>query len=132
MPRREKLRGVVGYPVTPLKAGGTKLDEDRFCTLLDVLIESGVCGQTIVGSTGAFGSFTEQERKTIAATAVRHINGRVPVFIGVGATTTDEAIRLAKHAQDIGAAGVQVAAMTHWPLTERELEALLTQSGFFS
>jgi len=121
VPPREKLRGVVGYPVTPLKAGGTKLDEDRFCTMLDILIESGVCGQTIIGSTGSFGSFAEEERKTIAAVAAGHINGRVRVFIGIGATATDEAIRLAKHAQDVGAAGVQVAAMMHWPLTESEL-----------
>ena len=121
MPGREKLRGVVGYPVTPFKNSGRTLNEDRFCALLDFLIESGICGLTIIGSTGSFGSFGEEERKTIAAVAARHINGRVPVFIGTGATTTDEAVRLTKHAQDIGAAGVQVAAMAHWPLNEAEL-----------
>lgn len=114
-------RGVVAYPVTPTKNSGAEVDEARLGSLITTLVESGVHGITVVGSTGAFGSFTESERERIAEVAIATVAGRVPVFVGTGATTTDEAIRLSRHAEAAGAAGLQVVAMAHWPLTGDEL-----------
>lgn len=114
------LRGIVTFPVTPLSDSG-KFDEKRFRHHLDYLIEGGVHGLVVIGSTGSIGSFDEAERKTIASVAVRHTAGRVPLIVGTGSMNTAEAMRLTQHAQDIGADGVQVVALSHWPLTEEEL-----------
>ena len=75
----------------------------------------------MVGSTGSIGSFDEDERRRIAEVAVEHVKDRVPIFVGTGSMKTEQAVRLSRHAEKIGADGVQVVAMAHWPLTEAEL-----------
>lgn len=117
----EKQRGIVGYPVTPTKNDGKEIDEDRFRALIDFLIQNSVHGLAVVGSTGSIGSFSEEERRRIAEIAVAQVKNRVPVYVGTGSMNTGEAIRLSRHAEEIGAHGVQVVAMAHWPLTEAEL-----------
>ncbi len=117
----KKLRGVVGYPVTPTKNDGKDVDEARLRSLLDFLIKNKVHGIAVIGSTGSIGSFSEEERRTIAELAVEHVSKRVPVYVGIGSMRTDQAVRLARHAEEIGVDGLQVVAMAHWPLTESEL-----------
>ena len=117
----KKLRGIVGYPVTPMKGDGKEIDEERLRTLLDFLIQNKVRGLVVVGSTGSIGSFDEDERRRIAEVAVEHVKDRVPIFVGTGSMKTEQAVRLSRHAEKIGADGVQVVAMAHWPLTEAEL-----------
>jgi len=115
------FRGVFAYPVTPTTEDGARLDEIRFRELLDEFIDCGVHGIVVLGSTGAIGSFSQKERETVAEIAAEHIRGRVPLMVGTGAMTTEEARRLSKHAESVGAAGLQVVPMSHWPLTEQEI-----------
>lgn len=116
-----KFRGVFGFPVTPTKDDGETLDEDRLREHLDYLIECGVRGMAVIGSTGAIGSFTDDERRRITRIAVEHVKGRVPVIVGTGALTTAEAVRLSKYAEDTGVDGVLVVPITYWPLTDNEI-----------
>lgn len=117
----QKFRGVFGFPVTPTKDDGEKLDEDRLRSHLDYLIERGVRGMAVLGSTGAIGSFREDERRRITTVTVQHVKGRVPVIVGTGAMATSEAVRLSKYAEDAGADGVIVVPITYWPMTEPEV-----------
>jgi 4-hydroxy-tetrahydrodipicolinate synthase len=117
----KKFRGVYGFPVTPTKDDGETLDETRLREHLDFLLERGVKGVAVLGSTGAIGSFSEAERQRITDVAVKHIDGRVPVIVGTGAVTTAEAVRLSRYAQAAGADGVLVVPHTYWPLTEPEV-----------
>jgi 4-hydroxy-tetrahydrodipicolinate synthase len=121
MATTKKFRGVYGFPVTPTRDDGETVDEERLRAHLDDLIARGVKGVAVLGSTGAIGSFSEDERRRITTTTVRHVNGRVPVIIGTGALTTREAVRLSKVAEDAGADGVLVVPITYWPLTEQEV-----------
>jgi 4-hydroxy-tetrahydrodipicolinate synthase len=104
-----------------MKGDGKEIDEERLRTLLDFLIQNKVRGLVVVGSTGSIGSFDEDERRRIAEVAVEHVKDRVPIFVGTGSMKTEQAVRLSRHAEKIGADGVQVVAMAHWPLTEAEL-----------
>jgi 4-hydroxy-tetrahydrodipicolinate synthase len=97
--------------------------------LIDELVDAGARGIVVLGSTGAVGSFSEEERKSIAKAAARHIAGRVPLFVGTGAPTTEETKRLSLHAQSVGAAGLQIVPMSHWPLTEAEILEHYRQIG---
>jgi 4-hydroxy-tetrahydrodipicolinate synthase len=115
------FRGVFAYPITPTRDDGAKVDEQRLRELLDELIQEGCHGIVVLGSTGAIGSFSGDERKSLAKVAARHIDGRVPLLVGTGAMTTDEAKELAVHAESIGANGLQVVPMSHWPLTAAEI-----------
>ena len=129
MPQIPEFRGVFAYPVTPTKDDGASVDEARLCELIDELIDAGARGIVVLGSTGAIGSFSEDERKSLAKTAARHMAGRIPLFVGTGALTTEETKRLSLHAQSIGAAGLQIVPMSHWPLTEAEIFEHYRQVG---
>ncbi len=87
------------------------------CGLADEQIAAGTDGVALFGSTGAVGSFAAAEA------LVYHVAGRVPVMIGTGAITTAEAIRLSRHADEIGADAILVVPITYWLLTDDEILA---------
>jgi 4-hydroxy-tetrahydrodipicolinate synthase len=117
----KKFQGVSAFVVTPTKEDGDTLDLAALKRFIDLQIDSGVDGITLFGSTGGIGSFSEQERREVIETAVRHVNGRVTVVAGTGAIQTAESVRLSKFAEDAGADGVLVVPITYWPLNDDEL-----------
>lgn len=117
----KKLRGVFSFSATPTKDDGATIDFDRLRSHLDYQIENRVHGIAILGSTGSNGSFTEKEREELIKVGTKHINGRVPVMAGTGSLTTDEAVRMSRHAEDVGADAVIVVPITYWPLTDNEI-----------
>jgi len=114
------ITGVVSFLLTPTTADGS-IDGARLCSLADEQIAAGVDGLTLFGSTGAIGSFAEDERRMAAEVLVRHVAGRVPVMVGTGAITTAEAVRLSQHAEQVGADAVLVVPITYWLLNDEEL-----------
>jgi 4-hydroxy-tetrahydrodipicolinate synthase len=84
------------------------LDLPRFKWFLDHLIGQGVHGVFVLGTNSEFYALDEKEKQEVVATAVAHVNGRVPVLAGTGAETTREVVRLTKMAQREGADGVSV------------------------
>jgi 4-hydroxy-tetrahydrodipicolinate synthase len=121
MASKNGFRGVFSFSVTPTTDDGDRIDEKKFREFLDYQIEQGVHGIAVFGSTGANGSFSEDEKKATMKMAVGHVKGRVPLIFGTGAITTAEAVRQAQHAQEVGADGVLVVPITYWPLTENEV-----------
>lgn len=97
-----RLEGVIPAMVTLFKSN-YELDEEAIRGQIDFLVQRGVHGILACGSLGEFAYMTEAERKKVAETAVDQANGRVPIMIGTASCSTDEAIRLTKHAKDIGA-----------------------------
>ena len=118
---KKKLRGVFSFTATPTRDDGATIDFDRMRPHLDWQIENGVHGIAILGSTGSNGSFTEKEREELIKVGTKHINGRVPVMAGTGSLTTDEAVRMSRFAEDVGADAVIVVPITYWPLTDNEV-----------
>jgi 4-hydroxy-tetrahydrodipicolinate synthase len=84
------------------------LDLPRLKWFLDHLIASGVDGVFVLGTNSEFYALDEREKQEVIATAVAHVDKRVPVFAGTGAESTREAVRLTKMAQREGADGVSV------------------------
>lgn len=75
-------------------------------SLVDYHLGKRVTGFYICGSTGE-GSFQSvEERMLVAETVMKHLAGRAPVLVHVGSTCLNDAIRLAKHAQALSAAGI--------------------------
>ena len=102
-----QLRGIIPPVATPLTAD-EELDLPRFKWYLDQLIGQGVHGVFPLGTNSEFYAFDEREKQEIVATAVAHVHRRVPVYIGTGAETTREVIRLTKMAEREGADGVSI------------------------
>lgn len=97
-----RAEGIIPAVVSPVDAGGN-IREAPFRQLLNYLIDNGVHGLFINGSQGEFYALTIEEKQRVLEIAVDEVNGRVPVYAGVGAITTREAVKLAKMAEEIGA-----------------------------
>jgi 4-hydroxy-tetrahydrodipicolinate synthase len=73
-------------------------------------IENGVHGLVPLGTTGEYPTIREEERKLIIKTVVDEVNSKIPVIVGTGTYSTEEAVRLSKEAQDLGVDGLLVVA----------------------
>ena len=102
-----QIRGIIPPVATPMQAN-EDLDLPRLKWFLDHLITSGVHGVFVLGTNSEFYAMDEKEKQQVIATAVEHVNGRVPVYAGTGAETMREAVRLTKMAEKEGANGVSV------------------------
>ncbi len=83
-----------------------RFDEAGMARLIDHLAASEVDALFFGGSAGEFSQMTSEQRRQVASFSVRHLAGRKKALVGIGSTSTDEAIRLGLHAQECGADGV--------------------------
>jgi 4-hydroxy-tetrahydrodipicolinate synthase len=97
-----------------------RVDEARLQAHVEWLLQAGVHGLLAVGTCGEFSTLEIDERQRVAERIV-HTVGDTPVYIGVMHTSTRTAIRLARHAQDIGASGVVSVAPYYSSPPEREV-----------
>jgi len=99
--------GIVPAMVTPLDEND-RVNEPVLRQLVDHLISQGVHGVFALGSQGEYFALDVDEKRTVMETTVDATNGRVPVYIGTGATTTREAVLLTLMAEQCGADAVSV------------------------
>lgn len=111
--------GVIPAVITPF-GEDSRPDENALRTHVDFLIENGVHGLWVLGSTGEFPYLSMEEKKKVATWAVDEANGKVPTIIVTGSYGTDEAIEFAKYIEDIGADAIGIVLPTYWPLWEED------------
>lgn len=102
---KEKFKGLWPAMFTPVLENG----EPAFGELeklTELFISQGMDGLYILGSTGQGVLFTEEQRKKVTEVASGVISGRIPVIVQVGSLTTDESVRLARHAENCGVDGI--------------------------
>ena len=114
--------GVFPYLVSPLDEAG-RVKRDVLAALVERLIGAGVHGLTPLGSTGEFAYLTRDQRLEIVDTVVRAARGRVPVVAGVAATTTRDAVDLAREVVRLGADGVLAIMEAYFPIADAGVEA---------
>ena len=109
--------GAMTALVTPLKGG--EVDCDRLAANVAFQIENGIDGLVPVGTTGESPTLSHDEHDKVIDTVVEAAAGRVPVIAGTGSNATSEAVRLTKHAKEVGADGsLQVAPYYNKPTQE--------------
>ena len=116
----KKMYGVTTPVVTPFTADNA-VDTAALRQLTDFLISRGVHGLYPNGSTGEMNKMSVEERMLVAETVQDQAAGRIPVFVQVGAQTTADTLKLAKHAVQIGAAGIGVLTPQYMGVTDDEL-----------
>lgn len=100
-------RGIIPAMITPLKADES-VNYDVLAKHVDYLIENGVHGVFVVGTTGEFYALTLDEKRQIIRTAIKAAKGRVPVYAGTGGITTREVVDLTQMAEEEGVDAVSV------------------------
>lgn len=114
------VRGIIPPVATPMR-DNEDLDLPRLRWFIDHLIANGVHAVFVLGTNSEFYALDEAEKQAVVATAVEHVNHRVPVFAGTGAETTREVVRLTKMAEREGVDAVSVVTPYFIMPSQREL-----------
>ncbi len=91
--------------VTPFTAED-KVNVGVLRELVEYLIDKQVGGFYVCGGTGEGLFMSPEERKLVTETVVDQVNGRVPIIAHIGTMIVADAVQLAQHAQEAGAAGI--------------------------
>lgn len=118
------LRGIVPPLVTPLRDYDT-LDTAGMERLVDSLIEGGVHGLFILGTSGEAPGLSYRLRREVIERVCRQAADRLPVIVGVSDTSLAESLRLAEHAALCGACAVVTTAPYYYPISQSEMLAFL-------
>lgn len=105
--RRAVLGGVLAATVTPFDLNGT-LDRDAARRNARALLDAGLHGVLLAGSTGEAALLEQTERDALLQAVRDEIPASRFLLMGVGAESTRQTIARAKHAAAIGADAVLV------------------------
>jgi 4-hydroxy-tetrahydrodipicolinate synthase len=100
----QSIGGVIVAAVTPRRNDGREVDVAAALELIDFLCAAGVNGIALLGSTGEFLNLTFDERVRLTYMAAKR--SRVPLLVGVGHSSLNGAVELAREAAGSGAAGL--------------------------
>ena len=118
------FKGSLPALVTPFRNGA--LDLETLKKLVEWHIGEGSDGFVPVGTTGESPTLTHREHETVVEEVVKAAAGRVPVIAGAGSNNTVESIRLAQHAEKVGADAILVVTPYYNKPTQRGLIAHFT------
>jgi dihydrodipicolinate synthase/N-acetylneuraminate lyase len=115
------IHGALAAAVTPLRDGGTRLDEDAFGPVAEFLAAGGLDGILALGTTGEGILLSRDERRRAAELYLEACRGGLEVAVHCGAQTTADTVALAEHAASAGASAVAVIPPPYFPLDEDSL-----------
>ena len=123
------IHGIIPPIATPMQAN-EDLDLPRLKWFSDHQIASGVHAVFVLGTNSEFYALDEREKQEVIATAVAHVNKRVPVWAGTGAETTREVVRLTRMAEREGVDGVSVITPYFVSPTQQEIVKTAANATF--
>jgi 4-hydroxy-tetrahydrodipicolinate synthase len=107
--------------VTAFNAEGN-LDHQANKNIYDFLINGGVDGLVIMGSTGEFFAINDAQKKELIDLVVNYVNHRTKVYIGTSCMTVEDTIQLSNYAIDAGADGVMIISPYYFSLSDESVE----------
>ena len=115
-----QFEGIFTPVVTPYH-GDFSVNEDALAQSIEHLVAAGVHGIIVAGSTGEYYAQTEDERVWMMTRCAELIAGRVPMVVGTGAIRTEDSVRYAHAAKEVGADALLVATPPYAYPTGREI-----------
>ncbi|MCF8002472.1 MAG: dihydrodipicolinate synthase family protein, partial [Halanaerobiales bacterium] len=97
------------------------LDEKNMRGLVSYLIDKGVNGLYLTGSTGEGFLMSLSERKKVVEIVIDETDGKVPIIVHVGAIGTKNSIELAQHAHQKGADAVSAVPPFYWEFQKEHI-----------
>jgi 4-hydroxy-tetrahydrodipicolinate synthase len=111
--------------LTPMRDAGTRVDTEAATRLVSWLVDRGIHGLYIAGTTGEGLYLSPDEHRELARAVVKAARG-VPVVVHVGALATAQAVALARQAVQVEATAVAAIPPPYYSLTRQELLAYFT------
>ncbi|MCA9901779.1 MAG: dihydrodipicolinate synthase family protein [Anaerolineales bacterium] len=119
---KAKLRGGVAPALaTPVLADGMTVNTAVLPNLINFLLDAGVSGLFVGGTTGEGVLLSELERMRLHETAVSVVNGRVPVICHTGTNQLASTLALCHHAETVGADAVAVVTPFFYKMDDNGL-----------
>ncbi|MFO0923716.1 MAG: dihydrodipicolinate synthase family protein [Pirellulales bacterium] len=112
--------GIVPPMITPLQDRDT-LDHHGLARLVEHILDGGVSGLFLLGTTGEAPSLSYRLRRELIDRTCALVEERVPVLVGITDTSFIESVELAKHAQRAGATAVVLSTPYYFPAGQTEL-----------
>lgn len=98
------------------------IDHQANKNVYDHLINGGIDGIVVMGSTGEFFTMTMEQKKELIKLAVEYINKRTRVFIGTSCMSAQDTIELSNYAHEIGADAVMIISPYYFSLSRESIE----------
>lgn len=114
------LKGIIPPTITPMLDNET-LDLTGLNNLLNRMIDGGVAGVFILGTSGEAQNLSYNLRKELIKQTCRIVNGRVAVLVGITDTSFSESLSLAQAAADCGADALVSAPPYYYAPGQAEL-----------
>ncbi len=105
----------------------TAFDQERNLDLegnkhvIDHVLNAGVDGIVVMGSTGEFFAMTDAQKKELIELAINHVDHRAQVYVGTGCMSMQETIDLSNFALEKGADGVMIVSPYYFKLSKESL-----------
>lgn len=100
-----------------------KLDFPLFEKNLRAQLDAGVHGVILGGSLGEASVLTNEEKFELVKFTLEKVAGKVPVILNIAEGSTNEAVKLAKHAEKIGVQGLMLLPPMRYKADDRETVA---------
>jgi 4-hydroxy-tetrahydrodipicolinate synthase len=117
-----KPKGIIPAVITPLTKD-EKFNEKGMRKFINYLIDGGVHGLFVVGTTGEFYGLSPEEKREIFNVVMDETRGRVPVYAGTNGITTKESVLLTRIAEECKVDAVSV--LTPMFITPNQDELML-------
>lgn len=116
------FNGIITPIVTPFNDDETQtINYQATDQLIDYLIKNGVNGIFPLGSNGEFNVLTIKERNEFASHVISYVDHRVPVYVGTGACSSNEAVYLSRKAEELGADALSVITPYFFKLRDEDI-----------
>ncbi len=118
----KKLRGIIVPLLTPMK-NPDEIDSSATKRLVDHVIQGGVNGIFVLGSTGEGPALSSIEQQKMIESVLEYTAHRVPVLIGISSASGSETLKLGKFSKAAGADAIVAAPPCYLP-AEQENELI--------
>lgn len=115
---KKQFKGIIPPAITVFNNQG-EIDKENTKRFFQHLINEGVHGLFIAGSTGEASLMDMEQRKLIIDIGVEAVKGRVPLFAGTGHNSTRITTELSKYAENSGVDAV-IVHCPHYPKPTQE------------
>jgi 4-hydroxy-tetrahydrodipicolinate synthase len=114
------MKGIISPIITPLKKGGL-LDVNALEKISERMIEAGIAGIFVSGTTGEFSSLSFDFKVNLGKELIGLVKSRVPVLWGISSNVPAESVELAGVAQKQGAGFVVATPPFYFKMSQDEV-----------
>ncbi len=112
--------GIIPPLITPLHEDFT-LDYPSLIKTMDHILDGGVHGVFVLGTTGEFSSLNPEVKNEVISMTCAKVDERIPVLVGITDCSFNESLRLATKAKNCGAQAVVAAPPFYMNIDQNEL-----------